>query len=76
MIERLTERLTEKLIEKADFAENVTETTQKNGVRVIEKVIEKANMIGEKLSQNKITILSVIAEDPPRHSLDTLQYNI
>ena len=51
-------------------------TVPKVTEKLIEKVIEKANMLGEKLSQNKISILSVIAEDPPRHSLGTLQYNI
>jgi len=54
----LPEKVTEKVIEKV--TEKVTEKRQK----LIEKLIEKALSRGEKLTENKISILELIMDNP------------
>ena len=51
------EKVTEKLTEKPN---RLTE----NKERLIEKLIEKASINGDKLTENKITILTFMIEDP------------
>ena len=53
-------KVTEKLIESPD--------------RLIEKLIEKASANGEKLTENKINILKLIAEDPYISKSDLSKY--
>ena len=42
----------------------VTEKLPENSEKLIEKLIEKASINGDKLTENKINILKLIAEDP------------
>ena len=61
-------KLTEKLPENAKkLPENngkLTEKLPENYQRIIDRIIKKANSNGEKLKENKIAILRLIAEDP------------
>ena len=62
------EKLTEKLPENAKkLPENngkLTEKLPENYQGIIDRIIKKANSNGEKLKENKIAILRLIAEDP------------
>ena len=66
--EKLTEKLPEnngKVTEK--LPENngkLTEKLPENYQGIIDRIIKKANSNGEKLKENKIAILRLIAEDP------------
>ena len=62
------EKLTKKLPENAKkLPENngkLTEKLPENYQGIIDRIIKKANSNGEKLKENKIAILRLIAEDP------------
>ena len=77
--EKLTEKLTEKLPENngkvtEKLPENAKKLPENNGKLteklpenyqgIIDRIIKKANSNGEKLKENKIAILRLIAEDP------------
>lgn len=64
MVAKVTEKLpenTEKLTEK--LPENNSKLIE-NKEKLIEKLIEKASIYGDRLTENRIAILTLIAEDP------------
>ena len=70
-VTKVTEKLpenSEKLPENAkklpESSEKLTEKLPENYQGIIDRIIKKANTNGEKLKENKITILRLIAEDP------------
>ena len=58
----VAEKVAEKVAGKV--AEKLPEKLPENRLRLAEKVIEKAESSGEKLSKNKISILKLISENP------------
>ena len=52
----------------------VTEKLIENPDRLIEKLIEKASVNGDKLTENKINILKLIVEDPYISKSDLSKY--
>ncbi|MCQ2313686.1 MAG: putative DNA binding domain-containing protein [Bacteroidales bacterium] len=72
--EKLIEKVSEKVSEVMENEEKVIENEEKvieneekvieNHVRVIEKVTEKANNLGEKLTENKLQILRLVLANP------------
>ena len=54
-------KVTEKVTENR---EKLTEKLPENYQGIIDRIIKKANSNGEKLKENKIAILRLIAEDP------------
>ena len=57
-------KLTEKLPENTKKLPESSEKLPENYQRIIDRIIKKANSNGEKLKENKIAILRLIAEDP------------
>lgn len=60
----VAERLPEKHEKLPEKVEKVTEKLPENRSRVIEKVIERADSLGEGLTENKLAIISLMIEDP------------
>ena len=57
-------KLTEKLPENTKKLPESSEKLPENYQGIIDRIIKKANSNGEKLKENKIAILRLIAEDP------------
>lgn len=57
-------KITEKLPENAKKLPESSEKLPENYQGIIDRIIKKANSNGEKLKENKIAILRLIAEDP------------
>ena len=57
-------KVTEKLPENTKKLPESSEKLPENYQRIIDRIIKKANSNGEKLKENKIAILRLIAEDP------------
>ena len=70
LIEKVSEKaekVSEKVSDVIENEEKVIENEEKvieNHVRVIEKVTEKANNLGEKLTENKLQILRLVLANP------------
>lgn len=57
-------KITEKLPENTKKLPESSEKLPENYQGIIDRIIKKANSNGEKLKENKIAILRLIAEDP------------
>ena len=73
-VAKVTEKLPENTEKVTENSGKVTEKLPENKEGLIEKLIEKASINGDKLTENKIAILTFMIEDPYISKSDLSKY--